>query len=291
LVAKGFRYLVTEVGEADQNYGVFPARFGNLYTVRQLLQLFQRAYGLFVPIDDVWAGKDGRYVDPFRPQIEAAGFASPDAVREDRKKHLAAVRNMFEGCDVFVFTLGLTEGWRSKKDGAVFPLAPGVAGTPDNANDYEFINFDVASMVQDLTRFIEMMRTINPAVRVILTVSPVPLIATYEKTHVLQATIYSKSALRVVVEMVSKAVENVAYFPSYEIITGHNAGYQWFEPDLRSVRPEGVDHVMRLFSQHYLSHEAGTTAAPVLQRARVQQTEAELQDLYRVVCDEELLEP
>ncbi len=291
LMAKGFRYLVTEPGDSAHNYGVFPARFGNLYTVRQLLQLFERAYGLFVPSDDVWAGKEGRFVDPFRPQIEAGGFVSPEAVREDRRKHLAAVREMFETCDVFVFTLGLTEGWQAKKDGAVFPLAPGVAGSPESFDDYEFINFDVASMVEDLKRFIEHARLINPAMRVILTVSPVPLIATYEKTHVLQATIYSKSALRVVVDMVAKAMPGVAYFPSYEIITGHNAGYKWFEPDLRSVRPAGVDHVMGLFSKHYLSQQVVAPAAPTVRRSAATQTEAELQDLYRVVCDEELLEP
>ena len=41
---------------------------------------------------------------------------------------------MFEQSEIFIFTLGLTEAWRSKKDGAVFPLAPGVsAGSFDPA--------------------------------------------------------------------------------------------------------------------------------------------------------------
>src|SRR5471030_1640944 len=53
----GFSFLVTEpahpilpadVAEAF-NYGVFTARFGNLYTARQLLQLLRRAYGRFTP--------------------------------------------------------------------------------------------------------------------------------------------------------------------------------------------------------------------------------------------------
>ena len=54
LEKSGFHYLVTEkspLTEAakNENFGVFSARFGNIYTIRQLLQLFQRAYGLFVP--------------------------------------------------------------------------------------------------------------------------------------------------------------------------------------------------------------------------------------------------
>ena len=71
---------------------------------------------------------NGRYVDPFRPQIEPDGFDSPQAVREDRARHLAAVRRMFAELDYFVFTFGLTETWLHKPDGAALPLAPGVAG-------------------------------------------------------------------------------------------------------------------------------------------------------------------
>src|SRR5690349_13713160 len=45
LARQGFNYLVTEAaplsaGAADENYGVFPARFANIYNTRQLVQLF-----------------------------------------------------------------------------------------------------------------------------------------------------------------------------------------------------------------------------------------------------------
>lgn len=39
---------------------------------------------------------------------------------------------MFATLDVFVFTLGLTEGWEAVEDGTMFPMAPGtVAGSYD----------------------------------------------------------------------------------------------------------------------------------------------------------------
>ena len=66
-----------------RNYDVFSARYGNVYTVRQALQLFQRAFGSFRPAEDVWAAGD-RFVDAFRPRIEPAGFTSPEAVRAER---------------------------------------------------------------------------------------------------------------------------------------------------------------------------------------------------------------
>lgn len=292
LVKEGFNYLVTERAPetgaaANQNFGVFPARFGNLYTVRQLLQLFQRAYGMFEPADGVWKRPDGKYVDPFRPQIQDAGFATPEQVEEDREAHLAAVQIMFERCDVFIFTLGLTEGWVSLEDGAVFPLAPSVVA--EGEGRYAFKNFGVMEMNADLAEFIRNLRAVNPEVRIILTVSPVPLIATYEPRHVLVSTIYSKSALRVVAEEASRAFDNVAYFPSYEIITGAHSRSRYFADDLREVKPEGVAHVMSIFRRHYLDEEAARARvrpARALDADEIARRDEEMQ----VVCDEEVLD-
>jgi len=300
LVKAGFHYLVTERTPAtahatDENIGVFPARFGNVYSVRQLRQLFQRAYGLFEPVDDAWQRADGRWIDPFRPRIQDAGFPSPEAVAEDRVVHLAAVRAMFETCDVFVFTLGLTETWIAREDGAVFPLSPGVEapGRPDG--DYAFHNFSVLEMVADLTAFLADLRTVNPGVRVILTVSPVPLIATYETRHVLQSTVYSKSALRVVAEEIVRSHQGVAYFPSFEIITGPHTRSRFFAEDLREVTDEGVQHVMALFRRHYLSDDTAAAPRPVRTEDVVSEgTRAavaeRLRSVQAVVCDEEALD-
>ncbi len=236
----------------DENYGTFSARYGNVYTVRQLWQLFQRAYGLFAPADIAWRRADGRYIDPFRPRIQEGGFATVEDLLAERKSHLAAVRRVFEECDLFIFTLGLTEGWVARADGAVFPLAPGTVAADGDADAYAFHNFTVAEMDADLGRFINALRSINPNCRVLLTVSPVALVATYEDAHVLASTIYSKSALRVVAEMATRAHPLVGYFPSYEMITGPHTRSAFFEDDLREVRPEGVAYVMSVFARHYL---------------------------------------
>src|SRR5690606_5004505 len=115
--ASGFNYFVTEPGHPilsdgirkAHNYGLFSARYGNIYTARQLLQLFHRAYGEFEPAEDVWIETDGAVLDPFRPTTQPGGYVSEAEMRADRRQHLAAVRHMFEQLDIFVFTLGLTE--------------------------------------------------------------------------------------------------------------------------------------------------------------------------------------
>lgn len=286
LAASGHRYYVTETGEdlddvarTEKNYGVYSARYGNIYTPRQLLQLFQRAYGDFVPDDIAWRRHDGRYVDPFRPEIESDGFASLDEVVAARKEHLAAVRELFQNVDVLIFTLGLTEAWQSKSDSAVFPVCPMVVtGFVDPAR-YEAVNFGYEEVLQDILLFMQLLRGVNPSAKVLLTISPVPLIATFEKRHVLISTTASKAILRSAADAACRADPRVSYFPSYEIIANPYFERSYFDPDdRRSVLPEGVDHVMRVFMQHF--SQLGPT-----------QTWSELSDEQRVVCEEERLDP
>ncbi|MFC5355652.1 GSCFA domain-containing protein [Azospirillum himalayense] len=270
---------------ADFHYGIYTARFGNIYTSRQLLQLFARAYGQFVPGEDVWLGENGKFYDPFRPGLPG-GFSTFQEYTEDRESHFYAVREMFENLDVFVFTLGLTETWEAISDGAVFPSCPGaIAGTFDPLK-HRFINLSVVDVVNDMNAFIGMLVKINPSAKIILTVSPVPLVATATKGHVLPATIYSKSVLRVAAQQISDVHSNVDYFPSYEIITGPQARGMYFAEDCRSVRPEGVEHVMKIFNKHYVENGDMVSECSEVVNNTLDVSISEAQDALNVICEE-----
>jgi GSCFA family/Polysaccharide biosynthesis enzyme WcbI len=293
----GFNYFVAEdkpTGMSDQaakdlNFGVFSARFGNIYTVRQLLQLLKRTLGIFKPNDISWVRGDGRLVDPFRPQIEPDGFVDSPSLQASSDAHLKAVKEMFTEMDVFVFTLGLTEGWRSKHDGAMFPLAPGVAGGEMDFSRYEFVNFSVSEICADLYEFFDLLSVLNSKCRSILTVSPVPLIATYETKHALVATTYSKSALRAAAEHAAQSFKQVEYFPSFEIITGSYNRGAYFEPDLRSVTSQGVAHVMRVFMSHYAEGAESLNTKPTATPLNNENKVARMPSLFDIVCDEEAI--
>lgn len=290
LAASGHTYLITEAGEdldaaerAHRNYGVYSARYGNIYTPRQLLQLFERAHGTFTPGDVAWQREDGRFVDPFRPEIEPAGFDSIDALAAAREEHFAAVRALFRNVDVLIFTLGLTEAWQAIDDSAVFPLCPMVVSGTVSPARYAPVNFSHDEVLHDLTQFLALLRTVQPTAKVLLTVSPVPLIATFENRHVLESTMASKAILRSAADAVCRTDPLVSYFPSYEIVANPFFAASYFDADdCRSVLPIGVDHVMRVFLQHYsrLSQDGATSL-----RA------AELDEEQRVVCEEERLDP
>ena len=245
----GARFLEAEPIAADQP--VFSALFGNIYTARQLTQIAEEAQGARRPHDIAWKRADGRFVDALRPTMFADGFADEAAARAARTKHLAAVRSLFCECTVFIFTLGLTEAWRSKRDGTVYPLAPGVIADPAAPDEFEFHNFGYEEVRDDLEQFIARLKAINPAARFLLTVSPVPLTATYTGEHVLVATTHSKSILRAAASALTAKHDHVFYFPAYEIITGNFSRARYYDDNLRTITPAGVAHVMRVFEQTY----------------------------------------
>lgn len=292
LQQSGLNYFVTEAGDeaasaedrARRNFGTFSARYGNVYTVRQAMQLLARAYGRWIGEEEVWRRGDV-YVDSLRPQVEPEGFASEEELLFDRAVHMAAVRQVFEEADVLVFTLGLTEGWRQRETGLMFPVVPGASGGTYLPERYEFVNFTVSEVIADLERFVARLRELNPGVNVLLTVSPVPLIATYTDEHVLAATVYSKSVLRVAAADVSARFARVDYFPSFEIVTNPAAAGHYFADDLRSVTDEGVAHVMRVFRRHYI--EGGAQADDPLRREAIQ---LEIARTREIICDEEVLD-
>lgn len=298
LAKSGYNYYVAEPGHpilpesvrSRNNYGLFSARYGNIYTARQLRQLFDRAYGDFVPQEKPWQEASDKFVDPFRPSAQPGGFISAAEMEADRRQHLAAVRAMFETLEVFVFTLGLTECWQSKTDGAVFPLCPGTSGGTFDPDRYAFYNQSVEDVVDDLTQFTQALAKVNPSAQIILTVSPVPLMATAEPgAHVLSATTYSKSVLRVAAETMRKRFAHVHYFPSYEIITGAFNRGAYYAADLRNVLENGVSHVMGLFMAHVT--DGVTPAAPRdAKKDPANDRQVLAQKLIEVECDEVALD-
>jgi hypothetical protein len=269
---------------AEFGYGLFSARFGNIYTARQLLQLSREAFG--PPTSHVRAWRRGARVDdPLRPTIEPEGFETLEELTALRlRQHLPAVRRLFLESEVLVFTLGLTEAWASRSDGTVYPLCPGVAAGEFDPDEHVFHNFSFGEVLQDMQAVIDEARAINPGLRFLLTVSPVPLTATASDQHVLVATTYSKSVLRAVAGELYARHDFVDYFPAYELVTAPAARGAYYGANLRQVTQAGVDHVMGVF---FDQHGAGPERAA---EARPASMLEQLSDEQRTMCDEEMLE-
>lgn len=230
------------------NYGVFSARTGNIYTAAQLRTWTDLASGALDPAAvELWTDASGRVHDLLRPRIEPDGYVSEAEARTTLSTTARAFRRSYAEAEVLVFTLGLTEGWENAGTGQVYALCPGTgAGRFDPAR-HVFRNYGFARVMTDLQAAFQAMWQANPDLKVILTVSPVPLVATASGNHVLVATTESKSVLRAVAGELAREDSRISYFPSYEIIASPPSRAMFFEPNLRSVAAEGVDVVMRHF--------------------------------------------
>lgn len=272
---------------AKFGYGLFSGRYGNVYTARQLRQLLEDAWAETIHDGAIWT-RDGRFFDGLRPNVEPDGLESTDEVRAQRVDHLRRVREIFETADLFIFTLGLTEAWLDRKTGVVFPTAPGVVAGQFDPERHQFANFSMADTLEDLAAALGFLRKRRPDLKVILTVSPVPLTATASGEHVLTATTYSKAVLRAVAGEMAASDADFDYFPSYEIITGAPFGARHYKENLRNVTAEGVEAAMSVFFsvQDELSNVATkrVSAAPLADPAPEEEGENE------EICEEAMLE-
>ena len=183
---------------------------------------------------------------------------------------------------MFVFTFGLTEAWVGIEDGAVYPTCPGTIAGVFDPQRYRFHNFTFSETITDIEEFIAFARKLNPTMRFLFTVSPVPLTATAAGGHVLQASVYSKSVLRAACGEICDRYPFVDYFPSYELVASHPFRAMFFDPNLRTVTGKGVSHVMNVF----FSTQAGSEIAKGPANAHGYKAPP----VGDVACDEAILE-
>jgi len=275
------------------NFGVFSARTGNIYTSRQLLSWVKLANDPALLDDqEIWADPEGekgiRYRPVLCPVIEPDGFGSEDEARAALACTTKAFLRSITQADVFVFTLGLTEGWVNRLTGVPYALCPGTIAGVFDADQHMFHNETYPEIHDQLSQAFDLMRTMNPDLRILLTVSPVPLTATATGGHVLPATMYSKSTLRAVAGDFAQNHAFIDYFPSYEVIASPPTRGAFFAPNMRSVEWAGVSVVMgHFFSGLDLSGPArGKKRARTKDAAEIDASLAQ-EDL---VCEEEALE-
>jgi hypothetical protein len=270
-------------------YATYSARYGNIYTTRQLLQLAQEAFGEAAPDDVVWRSGAGAFFDALRPGVEPQGLESHDEVLAHRRFHLAKVRQMFEAMNLMVFTMGLTETWVHRPSGTVYPTAPGTIAGRYDPDVHGFMNFGFQDVVDDFLEFRRLVHSRQRSkCRFLLTVSPVPLTATASDRHVMVATVHSKSILRAAAGELSSRYDDIDYFPSYEIVTNPWSKAMFYEENLRSVRPEAVAAVMDTFFRVHLGD--AYVASSQMQPPVKSDTPRPRDFSEDVICEEAILE-
>jgi GSCFA family len=204
------------------------------------------------------------WTDPHR----CKGFSASRS--EILDSHLAAQRAAAErvkSCGLVVLTYGLIEAWFDRALGIYTNQTPPILGMPNWKARFELRQTTQAQNQAAMLELVRLVRSVNPGVRILASVSPVPLTATFCGPDVIVSNCLSKSTLRsalheAITQLKSEGVP-IDYFPSYEIATcaPHredvwNAKSKDGRPDGRHVREDFVARtIMKAFLGAYVESE------------------------------------
>jgi hypothetical protein len=245
LQEEGYNYVITEPHIwPETGLSQSSARWGIIFNAPSFRQLIEKSFGLR-QLPRVLFSQGGEYRDPFREDVV---FDSVEEYEEDYERHTAAAREALLTAKVFVMTLGMNEVWYLKTDGSVFARSP----WRFSSALVEKRVLTAEENVRELQRMLDVWRAFNPDLKIILSVSPVPLHATFraDDYHVIAANAHSKAILRVAAEQFASQNRDVYYFPSFETVT-YCSPEPW-DLDQRHVSRMAVKKVMRLFSEMFV---------------------------------------
>ena len=208
------------------------------------------------PLNSIVHVGNGTFYDPHtNPALQLGDF--DETLR--RSELIRSVTRRVSKCRVVVITLGLVEVWRDKTANVfINQVIPDMLRLYPDRYELHATNFaDNFSNLEAIHALLEQFG--HHDVRIIVTVSPVPLMATFSPEDVVVANTYSKSLLRAVAQEWAAKYGNVHYFPSYEIVQNSDPRLTW-EEDRRHVKGQVVQHIMRLFLRNYLSGSPVTSA-------------------------------
>lgn len=236
LASKGFTSLEKPADDNDRNAitkkaGNFNEGVNNTFALRQLFEW-------------VWLNK--------QPKEETWHKGDKSIIKHgdiERKMEL----ERFNNADVFIITLGLSEIWHNKQTGDAFWRA--IPSTQYDKSKHGFKVSTVQENKDNINTILSLINKHTPNAKVIMTLSPVPLMATFRPVSCITASSVSKSILRVVIDEIIREYDkdNLYYWPSYEMVKEY--ARDPYGDDNRHITRKFVDFIMENFSRYYIVNE------------------------------------
>lgn len=188
-----------------------------------------------------WALNDKKIPDGLWHGYKAEDYGVDESVRLNTRKALLET-------DFFILTLGLSEVWEDIETEEIFWRA-----VPLSKFDEKRHRFRVLSMSetkQQIAKIYSIICEKIPTAKVLFTLSPVPLAATFRPVSCITANSVSKSILRASLdeflrENSGDLGQKLFYFPSYEVIS--ELFFDKFDDDGRHPKSEIIELIMNMF--------------------------------------------
>jgi hypothetical protein len=245
LAARNFR-LMTK-GEDAQNAYVVSCGEGmvNSFVIRQQFE---------------WAWEDKDFEQPLWHGYDKREYGYDPEIQ-------ARTKALFDETDVFILTFGLSEVWYDEPTGNVFWRT-----IPKDVYDPKRHKFRISTVDENrknIDAIYKLIRKHRPDAKIIISLSPIPLIATFRDNSCLTSNSVSKAVLRVAIDEIMRKYGKkgvIHYWPSYELVT--DVFHLPYKPDRRHPQRIVLDYIMTLF-EHVWCEADDTDPAPPLADAWV----------------------
>lgn len=189
---------------------------------------------------------DEQYVD-----LELAGYepVSRERALSRRRELLDLMRSAFSA-DALIITLGLAEAWWDNARNQYMQQAPKGLWARRFPGRFSFKVLNFSDSYAMTRAAIDLILSRNPAARMLLTTSPVPIGVTLTEQDVIVSNTYAKSMLRTVCGEIAAIHPSVDYFPSYENVMLSKSPDVWMN-DLIHVESRFVGEIVKRFIHAY----------------------------------------
>ena len=270
LASRGFDVVTRRILSAGQTLFKHRANILNNYGVPSILNELRWALDEDHPFDpdtNLFELYPDRFID-----IHLPAAIRPAAQNEvlERRSVITQITGEVKNCRVVVMTLGLTEVWFDRRSELYLNYSPRRALVAKYPERFELHVLSYSETLAYLRQIVALLKAkCGPDQHILLTVSPVPLTATYTGRDVLVANGLSKAVLRTAADEIIAENDHIDYFPSYESITLSARDAAW-EDDQRHVEQAAIDLNIARMIEGYVSRASqdGSGLDEALAKAR-----------------------
>lgn len=155
---------------------------------------------------------------------------------------------------VVIITLGLNEVWHDAKSNRYLNATPSIYSVRRDPDRYTLEITDATTNFVMLTRIFSALLSLRHTLKIIVTVSPVPMSDTFSGRDVAIANAYSKATLRVAADKFAETFDNVDYFPTYDMIS-LSPRESVYGPDCLHISDKIVGQMMNKFLALYMGRD------------------------------------
>jgi len=179
-------------------------------------------------------------------------LADKQATIDRMNQRIEQGHQALQSAQLLTITLGTAIVYRLKSTGEVVANCHKVP-----QHEFERKMATVATMVHELDSMLTQLHEFNPALKIILTVSPIRHIA-----DGLDVNSLSKASLRVAIhDAMAGHSEYCDYFPAYEIMLDDLRDYRFYSSDMVHPSDVAVEYIWQAFQATYLDDRSALAVA------------------------------